>query len=52
MDALITTLAVAALFLIRIGIPVMLLVGLGVLIDRWQSKREADVERYRTEQKA
>jgi hypothetical protein len=49
MDELITTLAVAALFLIRIGIPVALLVGLGVLIDRWQSKREADVERYRTD---
>jgi hypothetical protein len=37
-------LSVAVLFLLRIGIPVMLLVGLGILIDRWQSKREWDVE--------
>lgn len=48
MDELITTLAVAALFLIRIGVPVMLLVGLGVLIDRWQSKREHDLEHQQT----
>jgi hypothetical protein len=48
MDELITTLAVAALFLIRIGIPVALLVGLGVLIDRWQSRREAGIQHQTT----
>lgn len=52
MDELITTLVVAVLFLIRIGVPVVLLVGLGVLIDRWQSKREADIERYQSGRKA
>ena len=52
MDGLLTTLAVTGLFLIRIGLPVALLVGLGVLIDRWQSKRDADVERYQASQKA
>lgn len=52
MDELITTLVVAVLFLIRIGVPVVLLVGLGVLIDRWQSKREADIERYQSSRKA
>ncbi len=52
MDEVIITLSVMVLFLIRIGIPVALLVGLGVLIDRWQSKRETDVERYRTSHRA
>lgn len=47
MDALITTLVVAGLFLFRIGVPVVLLVGLGVLIDRWQSKRERDIQHQR-----
>lgn len=47
MDDLLTILGVVALFLIRIGIPVILLVGLGLLIDRWQSKRETDIERER-----
>lgn len=34
------TLSVIVLFIIRIGIPVIVLVTLGILIDRWQSKRE------------
>jgi hypothetical protein len=45
MDDLLMVLSVAALFLLRIGVPVILLVGLGIFIDRWQSKRERDVER-------
>jgi hypothetical protein len=36
MDEFMMTLTVAALFLIRIGIPVALLVTVGVLVDRWQ----------------
>lgn len=40
MDDLMMIISVAVLFLVRIGIPVILLVSLGVLIDRWQSHRE------------
>jgi hypothetical protein len=40
MEQILLVLGVAAAFLIRIGIPVILLIGLGILIDRWQSKRE------------
>ena len=40
MDDIGLVLSVIALFLLRIGVPVILLVSLGVLIDRWQSKRE------------
>ncbi len=36
MDDILMTLTIAALFLIRIGIPVALLVAVGVLVDRWQ----------------
>ena len=43
MDDLLMVLSVAGLFLLRIGVPVLLLVGLGLLIDRWQSKREWDI---------
>jgi hypothetical protein len=42
-----TVIGVIILFVIRIGIPLALLVGLGVLIDRWQSKREEEVVQYR-----
>lgn len=41
-----TVLGVIVLFVIRIGLPLTLLVGFGVLIDRWQSRREAEIERY------
>lgn len=44
MNDLLTILSVTALFLLRIGVPVILLVALGLLIDRWQSKRESEVE--------
>ena len=37
MDEILVALAVAALFLIRIGVPVAILIVLGILIDRWQS---------------
>lgn len=47
MEDLMTVLGVAALFLVRIGIPVILLIGLGLLIDRWQSHREREVEQQR-----
>ena len=40
MEQLLTVLSVAALFLIRIGVPVIVLISLGMLIDRWQNKRD------------
>ena len=38
-------LSVAGLFLIRVGIPVLALVTVGILVDRWQSKREMALEK-------
>lgn len=40
MNDLMMVIGVAVLFFLRIGVPVILLVGLGILIDRWQSHRE------------
>jgi hypothetical protein len=40
MDELMMVVGVAVLFLLRIGVPVILLVGLGILIDRWQRQRQ------------
>ena len=40
MDQLLLTLSVAALFLLRIGVPVVMLITVGIGIDRWQSHRE------------
>lgn len=38
---------VVVMFLLRIGIPVLLLIILGSIIDRWQTARENDIrERY------
>lgn len=38
-------LSVAVMFLLRIGIPVLLLIALGAIIDRWQTAREDDIRR-------
>lgn len=38
MDEILLAVGVMVLFLIRIGVPVAILVMLGLLIDRWQSK--------------
>lgn len=38
-------LGVALMFLLRIGIPVLLLITLGTLIDRWQTARENEIRR-------
>ena len=38
-----TVLAVLGLFILRIGVPVVALISLGILIDRWQSRREEEV---------
>lgn len=45
MNELMMVVGVAGLFLLRIGIPVLLLIGVGLLIDRWQSKREDEMQR-------
>lgn len=34
---------VMGLFLVRIGIPVIVLVSLGVLVDHWQRHRDAAI---------
>jgi hypothetical protein len=44
MEQLLLVISVAVMFIIRIGIPVILLLSIGILIDRWQSKREKDVQ--------
>ncbi len=38
-----SVLAVLGLFMLRIGVPVVALITLGILIDRWQSRREKEV---------
>lgn len=38
MDEIMLTITVALLFVIRIGIPVVVLVTLGVLMDHWYSR--------------
>lgn len=44
MEQLLLTLSVAVLFLVRIGIPVIVLIALGVVVDHWQSKREQKIQ--------
>jgi hypothetical protein len=46
MATMIGILSVAALFFVRIGIPVLILTGLGIIVDHWQTKREAQVKQY------
>lgn len=43
MEQLLLIVSVTVLFVIRIGIPVIVLLSIGILIDRWQSKREKDL---------
>lgn len=39
-------LGVVVMFLTRIGIPVLVLIVLGVLIDRWQSQRDDYIQQH------
>jgi uncharacterized membrane protein len=48
MEQVLLVVSVAAMFIIRIGIPVILLLSVGILIDRWQSKREKEVQQEMT----
>jgi len=45
MNDIIMVMSVVVMFFLRIGIPVIILVGLGILIDRWQRHRDAHIER-------
>lgn len=40
MEQLLTIISVAGLFLVRIGVPVLVLLSVGLLVERWQSGRE------------
>ena len=43
---------ILVMFFLRIGLPLLLLIILGTLIDRWQTKREQDIRmRYGTQEK-
>jgi hypothetical protein len=49
MDGVLAVLSVIGLFMLRIGVPVLLLVALGILIDRWQTRRDEHIDqRYGT----
>lgn len=45
MEQILTILGVAALFILRIGVPVIVLIALGVIVNHWQMKREESVRR-------
>lgn len=45
MEQVLTILGVAGLFLVRIGVPVIVLISVGLMIDRWQGKREESLRR-------
>lgn len=38
---------IAVMFIVRIGVPLLLLVILGVIIDRWQRKLHAQAEQQK-----
>lgn len=44
MEQLLLVISVALMFFIRLGIPVVLLITVGFLVDRWQSRRENHVQ--------
>lgn len=49
MNEVLAVLSVVGLFVLRIGVPVLLLVALGILVDRWQNKRDEYIDqRYGT----
>lgn len=39
-------LSVAALFILRVGLPIVLLVLLGVVVDRWQKRRDDQLKAH------
>ena len=46
MDELLVALGVAIMFFIRVGVPVLALIIIGVMVDRWQSSRESDITKH------
>jgi hypothetical protein len=43
---------VIVLFLFRIGVPLLLLVIVGIIIERWQSKLHENAQNYRSMHKS
>ena len=39
MNGLWMALGIVGLFFLRIGVPLLVLIGLGIALDRWQSRR-------------
>ena len=50
MEQLQLILSVALMFFLRIGIPVLVLIVLGALIERWQNRRDDYIRQYYAEQ--
>lgn len=46
MEELLLVLSVAFMFFLRIGIPVLVLIVLGAMIERWQSQRDDYIRHY------
>ena len=45
MNELLAVAGVMGLFMVRVGVPVLVLVTLGLLVDRWQTRREVEISR-------
>lgn len=43
---------IAVMFIVRIGVPLLLLVVLGVIIDRWQRRLHAQAEQQKEQRQA
>ena len=43
-------LSVIGLFMLRIGLPLLLLIALGTIIDRWQRKQHEEARHQREQQ--
>lgn len=49
MESILLTLSMIAMFLLRVGIPVILLIALGMVVDRWQRHRNTESQAKMTE---
>jgi len=45
MNEMVAVLEVVGLFVLRVGVPLMMLVALGILIDKWQTRRNEEIKR-------
>ena len=46
MDSILEVVVIAGLFLLRIGVPLVILVILGLAIDRWQNHRDEQIKEH------